>query len=92
MTPSDAIQRYEAGEVTRKEFTYDFIHRLDESNAAAALGQLPDDLRAAVAEFVERYRPTIQVIHGILPSPEQIDRVRGWLEADAAARVSALGT
>jgi hypothetical protein len=82
MTLSQLVARYESGAIASQEFVVESLNLLDPADPSAVLRGLPTEILTRLRDFVDEYRPGQMLTSqgGRVPSPEQVEAARGWLD------------
>jgi hypothetical protein len=82
MTFAQLIARYESGAVATHEFAVECLVRLDPRDPTSVLEHLPPEIIPRLREFIDEYRPDRMLAShgGSIPSPEQVEAARTWLD------------
>jgi hypothetical protein len=82
MTFAQLVSHYEAGAIASHEFAVESLNLLDPRNPSAVLQGLPPEIVPRVREFIDEYRPgeMLSSHGGAIPTPDQIEAARGWLD------------
>lgn len=86
---SDLIQMFDAGVITAHEAAVEFLNRLDPLQPESVLADLPEELLAAVHDFVDRYQPKKMLSvpsGGTMPSQAQVAAAAEWIAERRANR------
>jgi hypothetical protein len=77
----ELLAMYREGSVTAAHLVAECLHMIDPENPGLVLDPLTEELRIGVLEYVQRYQPHRMVSnYGVLPTPDQVDAARKWLE------------
>jgi hypothetical protein len=71
---------YEKGAITPDHMVVQCLHMINPAAPELVLGLLPMDLFDRVLDFTKKYRPSMISSHGILPTIDQVEAARRWLE------------
>ena len=74
------VATYKKGAITPEQMVVQCLHMIDPEAPDLVLRQLPDDLFDRVIDFTKRYHQSMISTHGILPTSDQIDSARRWLD------------
>lgn len=85
MTLEQLVARYEKGTISDHEFAVESLNQIDPAHASVVLKRLPPAIFPQLREWVEHYRPGHMLAHpeGRIPSAEQVEAARKWLETAA---------
>ena len=82
MTFAQLLARYESGAIAGHEFAVESLNLLDPRDPSAVLQGLPPEIVPHLREFIDEYRPgqMLSSHGGAIPSPDQVEAARGWLD------------
>ena len=82
MTFERLLARYRSGAIASHEFTVESLNLLDPRDPSAVLQGLPPEIVPRLSEFIDKYRPgqMLSSHGGAIPSPDQVEAARGWLD------------
>ena len=88
MTFAQLVSRYEAGAIADHEFAAESLNLLDPRDPSAVLQGLPPEIVPRLREFIDEYRPgqMLSSRGGAIPSPDQVEAARGWLDRTSAEK------
>jgi len=73
------LERYQEGQITKRGLVLELLSQSGSRRLSGALEQLPSDILKELKNFVESYRPGINIFRGPIPEAQTVRFVRLWL-------------
>ena|SRR5947209_12900154 len=80
-TPKQLLRRYREGRITATGLILDVLSLPGKQRLTKVLEALPLDILEQLKDFVENYKPGVEVFRGPRPKMETVRFVREWLDS-----------
>lgn len=74
------VATYKKGAITPDHMVVQCLHMIDPAAPELVLGHLPQELFDRMLDFTERYRPSMISTLGILPTFDQVEAAKRWIQ------------
>ena len=79
------VTTYKKGAITPDHMVVQCLHMIDPGAPELVLAHLPNERLDRLLDFTKRYRPSMISTHGILPTIDQVEAARHWIEGKRIA-------
>lgn len=81
----ELVEMYDAGTITAHHLAVQCVHLLDPDEPELVLGQLPDDILAAIQDFADSYDSrSMRTNYGVIPASDQVFAATNWIREKKA--------